>query len=408
VRVLIVSQYFWPENFRINDLARGLVERGHNVTVLTGIPNYPAGTFFPGYGFFRNLRQDYHGVKVKRVPLIPRGDARGINLALNYVSYAFFACIFSPFICRERYDLIFVCQLSPVTVGLPALFLKKLKKIPVVFWILDLWPESLSATGAVKSPNILRWVDKLVRFIYRGCNLILTSSKGFIPCVASKGVAAEQTRYFPNWNEPEYLVEERSAELPKGVVLPQGFRVMFAGNIGVAQDFDTILSAAEKLRDFTDIKWIVLGDGRQSEWVAEQIKSRGLINAVHLLGRHLPETMPAFFAQADAMLVTLRKEPIFELTVPGKIQSYMACGKPIVAAVDGEGGRIIIESGAGLAASSGDADALAQSVLDMYRLPREEREAMGMRGQQFCADNFDRDMLINRLEGWMGEVVAAR
>ncbi len=183
---------------------------------------------------------------------------------------------------------------------------------------------------------------------------------------------------------------------------------MFAGNIGVAQDFDTILSAAEKLRDFTDIKWIVLGDGRQSEWVAEQIKSRGLINAVHLLGRHLPETMPAFFAQADAMLVTLRKEPIFELTVPGKIQSYMACGKPIVAAVDGEGGRIIIESGAGLAASSGDADALAQSVLDMYRLPREEREAMGMRGQQFCADNFDRDMLINRLEGWMGEVVAAR
>lgn len=407
MRILIVSQYFWPENFRINDLTKGLIERGHEVTVITGIPNYPAGKFFPGYGFFKNLRQNYHGVAVKRVPLVPRGNGRGMSLALNYLSYAFFASLLAPFICRGRYDLIFVCQLSPVTVGLPALLLKKIKKVPIIFWILDLWPESLSATGAIRSPKILNRVDQLVRFIYRGCTLILTSSKGFIPSISSKGVAIEKTGYFPNWNEPEYNSTGSDTRLPPGVVLPQGFRVMFAGNIGVAQDFDTILSAAEKLKGFADIQWIVLGDGRQLEWVTEQIKSRELGNTVHLLGRHQPEAMPAFFAQADVMLMTLKKDPIFALTVPGKIQSYMACGKPIVAAIDGEGGRVIAEAGAGLASASGNAEALAQAVTTMYRMPREEREAMGKRGQQYCNKNFEREMLLDRLEGWMAEVVVA-
>ena len=247
MRILIVSQYFWPENFRINDLAVGLVERGHEVTVLTGIPNYPAGNFFPGYGWFRKTRENYKGVRILRVPLLPRGSGSGLRLALNYLSFALSACLLAPFLCRGKFDLIFVCQLSPVTVGLPALLLKKLKKVPILFWILDLWPESLAATGAVRSPRVLAQVEKLVSFIYRGCDKIVVASQGFLPSIFAKGVSVARTDYFPNWYEPEYRTEPAFTGKILSSVLPAGFRVMFAGNIGVAQDFGTILSAAEKL-----------------------------------------------------------------------------------------------------------------------------------------------------------------
>ena len=403
VRILIVTQYFWPENFRINDLTHGLVERGHDVTVLTGIPNYPDGKFFRGYGLFRNLRQDCHGTKVIRVPLVPRGKGSGLQLALNYLSFAFSASMLAPFLCRGRVDLIFVCQLSPVTVGLPALLLKKLKRVPIVFWILDLWPESLSATGAVRSLNTLALIERLVRWIYQGCDKIVVASKGFIPSLRTKGVGAERMGFLPNWYEPEYCAEKSVVNAVHDG-LPQGFRVMFAGNIGVAQNFGTILAAAERLREYPDIHWVVIGDGRRYDWVKEQIGARSLTDTVHMLGRHPSEAMPGFFSQADAMLVTLKRDPIFALTVPGKIQSYMACGRPIIAALDGEGGRLVVESGAGLSSPAEDAEALVESVLAMYRMSKDQREAMGKRGKEYCDANFEREMLIDRLEGWMQEL----
>lgn len=405
MKVLIVSQYFWPENFRINDLAAGLVERGHEVSVLTGEPNYPGGQFFPGYGFFKKTREVYKGARILRVPLLPRGNGSGMRLALNYFSFALSASALSPFLCRGKFDLIIVCQLSPVTVGLPALFLKKLKNVPILFWILDLWPESLSATGAVRSENVLSQVDKLVRYIYRGCDKIVVASKGFLPSVRSKGVDAERIGYFPNWYEPEYGSDRTDAGERQQPTLPQGFRIMFAGNIGVAQDFGTILTAAEMLKPYPEIHWVIVGDGRHFEWVREEVKLRDLTDRVHLLGRHAPEAMLGFFAQADTMLVTLKRDPAFALTVPGKIQSYMACGRPIVAALDGEGGRMIEESGAGLTSPAEDVDALAASVLTMYRMPKQEREAMGTRGKEYCEEHFEREMLIDRLEGWMRELI---
>ena len=403
MRVLIVSQYFWPEDFRINDLAVGLVERGHEVTVLTGIPNYPQGRFFPGYGLFKSAREAYRGVRICRVPLVPRGGGSGHRLVLNYLSFALSATLLSPFRCRGPFDLIVVYEISPVTVALPALFLKKLKHAPILFWVLDLWPESLSATGAIRSSEVLSLLDTLVRFIYRGCDKIIVASRGFLPSITAKGIAAERTGYFPNWYEPGYATRPATgAVVPSG--LPAGFRVMFAGNIGAAQDFGTILSAAERLKPYRGIFWVIVGDGRRWEWVKEEVQRRGLEDRVLLLGRRPPEAMSGLFSHADAMLVTLKQDPAFALTIPGKIQSYMACGRPIVAALDGEGGRLIQESGAGLATPAEDADALANSVLTMYHMPKQEREAMGNRGREYCEKNFERGMLFDRLEGWMRQL----
>ena len=404
MRILIVSQYFWPENFRINDLALGLKAKGHDVTVLTGIPNYPGGRFFPSYGFFKKKFEDYHGIDILRVPLLPRGRSRGARLALNYFSFAFLASTLAPFYCRGKFDVIFVFQTSPITVGIPAIVLKMLKGAPIMFWVLDLWPESLSATGAVKSSQVLHIVEYLVRFIYRQCDYILVSSKGFIPNVKLMAGAAKKICYFPNWAEELYQPVGLNKEFEETKGIPTGFRIMFAGNIGAAQDFGTILAAAEKLKDYEDIHWLILGDGRMFDWVKKSVETRGLTSRVHLLGRYPPEAMPHFFAMADVMLVSLRRDLIFALTVPGKLQSYMACGKPIIAALDGEGGCLVAESGAGLACPAGDTDALAKTILTVYNTPKSELENMGLRGRSYYEKHFERSMLINKLEKWMQRI----
>jgi glycosyltransferase involved in cell wall biosynthesis len=243
-------------------------------------------------------------------------------------------------------------------------------------------------------------VDALVCFIYRGCDKIVVSSRGFMPSVAGKLDNPACLDYFPNWQEPEYNDAATITEC-----LPEGFLVVFAGNIGAAQDFETILSVAGKLKGYRDIQWVILGDGSRLNWVKEQVELRKLSASFHLKGRYPSEAMPAFFAQADLMLVTLKHDPAFALTVPGKIQSYMACGRPIAAALDGEGGRLITESGSGLSVPAEDVDALADAVLTMYRMPKAQREEMGKRGKSFCEENFDREKLMDRLEGWMRELV---
>ncbi|SRR6266702_112049 len=402
MHVLIVSQYFWPENFRINDLALGLLERGYQVTVLTGVPNYPDGSVFDGYGYF-NKQQDYHGVKVLRVPLIPRGKGGGLRLALNYISFAVTASIIGPLICKDKYDLVFVFQMSPVTQGLPALVLKKMFKYPVFFWVQDLWPESLSATGAIKSRFVLNVVGKLVTFIYRRCDRILIQSRTFLDSIVLQGGEANHVLYFPNSAESLFVTpSSNTIPIP---LLPEGFKILFAGNIGAAQDFETIISAAERLQCHKDIQWIIVGDGRMRGWSEEEVKKRGLGNNVHFLGRYPLDAMPAFFSQADALLVTLKKEPIFALTIPSKIQSYLACGRPVIAALDGEGANVIEEAGAGFTCPGGAPDALAQAVLKMYETPMPERDKMGVRGRAYYEANFDRDMLLDRLDGWMRRVI---
>ncbi|MCH8209656.1 MAG: glycosyltransferase family 4 protein [Nitrospinae bacterium] len=400
MKILIVSQYFWPENFRINDLAQGLTERGHRVTVLTGQPNYPGGKFFPGYGFFKNLKQHHDGIRILRVPLLPRGQAGGIRLFLNYISFALMGSILGPLLCRGDIDVIFVHEPSPITVGFPAIVLKIIKKAPIIFWVLDLWPESLSATGSVKSQMVLSGVRRMAKFIYDRCDKILVQSRGFVFSIMEMGIPHNKIFYFPSWAEDIYkpLPRNLHSEIPD---LPKGFLVMFAGNIGVAQDFPTLLGAAEKLKPHKNIHWIIIGDGRKFEWVKNQVHGRGLSQNVHLLGRYPLETMPYFFSKAGALLVTLKRDPIMSLTIPGKIQSYLASGRPIIAALDGEGVKVIQEAGAGMTSPAESMDGLAEIVLKMSEKSPSELEVMGMKGHEYYNEHFDRFTLFDKLEFWM-------
>lgn len=403
MRILIVSQYFWPENFRVNDLSTGLVQRGHQVTVLTGIPNYPDGKFYSGYNFFKNTRQNYCGAQVIRIPLIPRGKGGNLNLILNYLSFVVFGTLLAPFVCRQKYDAIFVYGISPILMAIPAIFLKKIRKVPLVLYVLDLWPESISAVGAIKSSFFLNVVKKIVYFIYKHCDWILVSSPGFVDRIKAMGISESKINYWPQWAEDNYkmvTVKENSAESRE---MPSGFRIIFAGNIGAAQGFKTIIEAADRLKDYFGIHWVIIGDGRMKPWVEEQVQLRKLENTVHLLGKRPVETMPAYFSLADVLLVSLKKDPIFALTIPAKVQSYMACGRPILACVDGEGAKVVEQAGAGISCPADDAESLAGSVLKMFNLGDAQRKEMGLRGRAYFEKYFPRDILLSQFEKWIGK-----
>lgn len=405
MRILIVTQYFWPESFRVNDLVLALKERGHTITVLTGLPNYPRGRFFPGYGLGRVGRDAFEGIPVCRVPLVPRLTARSWQLALNFFSFAVSASLFTPLLCRGEYDLVFAFEPSPVTVALPAIVMRQLRRIPFIFWVQDLWPESLSATGAVSSPWVLAQVRRLVRWIYHRSDLILVQSKGFIPRVVEVGAEAARVRYFPNWAEAHYAPME-SVPTDIEASLPKGFRIVFAGNLGAAQSLGTIVAAAARLRDHSDIHWVILGDGREEAALRRLVADAGVGKTVHLLGRKPVESMPVYFTAADALLVTLCADPIFALTIPSKVQSYLACGRPVLAVLDGEGSAVIREARVGMAVAAGDDAALAEAALHLYRLSPAERAALGHNGRVYFERHFARERLISQLELWMKEVVA--
>jgi glycosyltransferase involved in cell wall biosynthesis len=405
MRVLIVSQYFWPENFPINDLARGLRQKGHDITVLTGMPNYPEGHFYPGYKAFPIRRDYYEGIKIVRVPMVPKGSGNAIRMLLYYWSLAISACLLVPIFFRRRVDLVFVYQPSPITVGLPGLVLKAMEQTPVWIWVQDLWPETLAGTGMVRSAFLLTLTDRLVRFIYSRCDRVLVQSQAFVPRMVKKGVPRERIQFFPNSAQELYkpvIVEPDALERN---LMPQGFRVLFAGNIGRAQDIPTILLAAEQLKQEMGIHWVILGDGPMRSWAEERIRARGLEKTVHLLGRYPEQAMPKFFSLADALLVTLKKDPVFSITIPSKIQSYLACGRPIVAALDGEGARVIDESGGGLTVPAGDAIGLAEVIMNMYGMPKSELERMGRLSREYSEIHFERNTLLDKLDRWMKEEV---
>ena len=405
VRLLVVTQYFWPENFRINDLVSELVRRGHQVTVLTGVPNYPDGQVFTAFKSDASQFSRYAGAYVHRVPMLPRGKG-GMRLFLNYLTFAISASTVGVWKLRGlHFDAIFAYEPSPITVGLPAVTLRRTKNASLLFWVQDLWPETLQAVGAVNSPLLLSVVGKLVSFIYMRCDVILAQSKSFIPQILKYAPSGSRVLFFPNWSEKMPASDEvnLAPEVPSET---DRFTVMFAGNIGDAQDFPAILAAAERLKGYA-IRWLIVGDGRMASWVLEEINKRELQDQVLMLGRFPSERMPSFFRHADALLVSLKDESIFGMTIPSKLQTYLSAGIPVIAMLNGEGSDVVRESGSGITCGAGDHEGLAKAVLKLSKATPEERLEMGRTGQELSQREFDRDTLINRLEGWIGELCSS-
>lgn len=395
MHVLVISQYYWPEGFRINELTASIAARGIETSVLTGKPNYPGGQIYKGYKAAGCSDELVRNVRVLRVPLIPRGARSAIRLALNYLSFVVSGVIFGPLLLRAtRPDVIFVYCPSPILQALPALLIGRIKRIPVVTYVQDLWPQSLEATGYVKSMRLLRLVEKVVKFIYRRSDLVLVSSRPFITSVRELAPCTPIC-YYPNSVDESFSKSDPAA----GPVLPaleQGFCVVFAGNIGKAQAVGVIADAAERLIGHPHIRFVVLGSGSELSWMREQAELRGLTN-LYLAGRFPVEDMPYLLAKASALLVTLADRPIFADTVPNKVQAYMAIGRPIIASMNGEGARLVADAGAGITVPAESPAALADAVLDLYNMTEDQRIQLGNNAQAYYRKHFDHENLVTEL-----------
>lgn len=397
MKILVVTQYFWPEQFKINDLCDGLIERGHEVTVYTGLPNYPEGKFAQGYSLLGPYRENRGKVKIIRAPLIPRGKNKSIYLALNYISFCVLSTLLAPFLVRGKYDKIFIYQLSPVFAALPAVLLKYIKRAPIFFWVTDLWPESLEATGVVKNKKALGLVARLVKFFYKHSDKILVTSKGFIPRIKNLGGKDSQIVYFPQWAETLYS-NKPDSDFKDPLIPATGFKIMFAGNIGSSQDFETIVQAALLLREHKEIIFLILGDGLMRKWAEAEVEKNNLKNNFIFLGRKPVEMMPNYYSKADVMLMSLTDTDLFSITVPSKLQSYLASGKPILASMNGEGAEIVSEWKAGLTCKASSPQLLAETILSMSRLPKAQLDEMGKNAFKCYSSEFEREKLISLLE----------
>ena len=384
-KILFVCQYFYPETFRGNDIAFHLAEEGHDVHVVTGIPNYPKGKFFPGYGLFKKRHEVIKGVRVTRLPLVPRGEDKKIMLMLNFFSFFIVGCFWMLFhTLWHKYDLVFCQQLSPVMMSSPAVLYKKMRHVPLYTWVLDLWPESLTAAGGINNKYILGFFNWFVKSEYKNSDKILTSSKNFDQSILKYGDYKDKVIYYPQWSDGasnasglNFVLPEKLQELSSN----GDFIVMFAGAVGEAHGMECNMQAALKTKEYKNIKWVIVGDGRRLDWVRSFVKDNGLNDTVITLGRFPSETMPTFFEKADAMLVSLTDSPLFNMYSPAKIASYMAAERPIIAVLNGEGGEVIKAAECGWNVNAGDSDSLAKLVIKLSNTDKQELIAKGRKGK---------------------------
>lgn len=397
MNILIVSQYFWPEGFRINTIADSLQGADCRVTVLTAQPNYPDGKTFPGYSAWRAGAEVHpSGYPVFRVPIVPRGSGGAVRLALNYISFVVTSISIGAWQLRKsQVDVVFIYGTSPILQALTGLFFGAVKRAPVVLWVQDLWPESLSSTGYVRNRFILGCVERLVGWIYRTCDLVLVQSRSFAARVKSMS-GATPVDYYPNPGDVEDRPDTTKAS--GDTLLPAGFNVTFAGNLGTVQSVETMLDAAEQLRS-ADVNLVILGSGSRLGWMAEQVAARSLSN-VHLLGRREPHVAIDAMKHSDALLITLNDSEGLNRTVPSKLVTYLGAGRPIIASMNGEGADIVRASGAGLVCKAEDAARLAALVQSLKDLPQSERDAMGAAGRRWYDEHYDLTKLTRTLIGY--------
>lgn len=397
-RLLLISQYFYPEQFRVNDLCSAWVNRGYDVTVLTGIPNYPQGKFYQGYHWFKKRRENWNGMRIIRLPIIPRGN-NNIMLGLNFLSFVvsgFFWSIFS----KLKPDLIFIYEVSPMTQALPGIWFAKRRMIPCYLYILDLWPENVEIVAGIKNGFIISLINKMVDYIYRHCSSIFTASRGAAKAIQDRGVSKERIKYWPQYAEAFYQpINPHIADVPE---IEDGILTMvFAGNVGFAQGLDVLPQAAELLREKDIVfKFIIVGDGRYKQSLVKIVNEKEVSNCFQFIPRQPAERIPAIMSVCDAALITLSKSKVFETTIPAKLQSVLACGIPIIVCADGEIQQIVNESKAGLFCEAGDAHMLASIIVSFYQMSEEERKQMKSNAIQYSREHFNKESLLDQMDNY--------
>ncbi len=355
MKILVVCQYYPPEPVRIGDICKWLRDRGHEVSVITGVPNYPMGKIFDGYGRGKKRNEVIDGVKIHRCFTIARRSGALFRF-LNYYSFALSSALYASRL-KEEYDVVFVNQLSPVMMACAGIAYKKKHQKKLLLYSLDLWPESLCAGGIRKGSLIYRIFHRISGKIYRKVDKLLISSKSFSKYFAEE-FGINEAIHLPQYAEALFT-PETCAKVPDETV-----DLMFAGNVGSAQSIDTIIRAAKETEDIQNLRWHIVGDGSELENAKKMVEQFGL-QSVLFHGRQPLEEMPRFYAMADAMLVTLQKEPVISLTLPGKVQTYMAAGKPLIGAIDGETPIVINDANCGKCCAAEDYLALSAIVRQM-------------------------------------------
>lgn len=393
MKILLVSQYYYPERFKVTELAEELFRRGIEIDVLTGLPNYPDGVIPNEYRYGRNRNQIINGVRVIRVPLVTRRKGNFFR-SLNYISFAINASIRAMFLHKE-YDAILVYQLSPILMAIPAIVVKRIQKIPFIMYTFDLWPDSISAIGIKQVSMFYKFVRLMSRWIYRQADAQWVSSalfSSYLDRFTGKNI---DIIHLPQYAEDQFIIQQKEDD--------EDFVCLFAGNMGKAQSIDTILLAAKRLECFPNIHFELVGSGSDYDRLIGLAKELELSN-VHFAGDFPLSEMPKFYTKADIFLVTLFSNPIVSLTLPGKVQTYLSAGKPIVGAASGETEAVIRESHCGICVASGDHDGMADAILYYYR-NRDQVRVDGENGRDYYMKNFHKEQFYDRIMEQLNSVV---
>lgn len=385
MRILMLTQWFDPEpTFKGLAFARELVRLGHEVEVLTGFPNYPGGKLYAGYNIRLLQRESIDGISILRVPLYPSHDGSALKRIANYLSFAFSAACIGPLLVKPA-DVMYVYH-PPATVGLAAFVISKLRRIPFVYDIQDLWPDTLVATGMINSPGILKLVAVWCKFIYHQAAKIVVLSFGFKEMLVSRGVPANKIELIYNWCDEDNIQRMSaplSADNDNG--LADRFNIVFAGTMGKAQALEAVLDAAKIVAvSHPKVQFVFVGGGIEVESLKSKTSESGLANVLFLPRMPMSE-IGSILALADVLLVHLRDDPLFEITLPSKTQAYMAAGRPILMAVRGDAARLIVRGGAGLVCIPEDPVSIAAAVRQFCSMSRQELDEMGSRGRDFYA-----------------------
>lgn len=394
MKILIISQYFYPETFRVNTLCEALIERGHEITVLTGYPQYPHGKIYDGYGFKIPYEKKWHGATIDRVKMRPRGKTP-IGLLLNCWSFVHEGKKWVNR-CTQKFDAVYVFEVSPVTVGLPAVAYKKKFGSPIFFNVQDLWPENVEVVLGIHNKLIIGAINKIVDKIYTASNIILCSSNAFAENIANREVAKDKLVFWPQFcMEPDF----ENMVCPE-IYTEKTFNIVFTGNIGNAQGLDLMIDAAVLLKD-TNIRWVIVGDGRAKDQLEKRVKENHLNNTVFFIGKVSEAEANRYIRFADCAYLSFQNNRLFDMTLPAKLQSYMACGTPIIAAAGGESAELIQKANCGFVCEQNE-HALNNLIRNKVLCSTELRNK-GDNARKYFEEHFTIKILLDKLETLMDE-----